>query len=126
VAKVLIIDDEENNRLLLAMLLEYAGHTALQADSGTSGLGAALQGSPDVIVVDLSLPDLPGVEVIRRLRTDARTQNAKIALYTATELAPALTELVETYHIAEVIPKPGDPQQILAAFSRLTASASPN
>lgn len=122
-AKVLVIDDEESNRLLLVTLLEYAGHTALQAESGASGLAAAIKNSPDVIVVDLSLPDISGVDLIRQLRTDARTNPAKIALYTATQLAPALHELTEIYDIADVIPKPGDPQQILAAFARLTKTA---
>jgi CheY-like chemotaxis protein len=119
VAKVLVIDDDENNRLLLATLLEHAGHTALQAESGAAGLEIALKQLPDAIVVDLSLPDVPGVEVIRRLRADTRTKNTKIALYTATQLAPALEEIVQIYKLAGVIPKPGDPQEILAAFDRL-------
>ncbi len=121
-AKVLIIDDDENNRLLLATLLEYAGHTATEAACGLAGLEAAVNQLPDVVVVDLSLPDIAGAELIRRLRADPRTAHARIALYTATQLAPALDEIVETYGVEGIIPKPGDPQQILAAFARLTGT----
>jgi hypothetical protein len=43
----------------------------------------------------------------------------KIALYTATQISPALDELVETYALAGVIPKPAEPRQILQAFERI-------
>lgn len=122
-AKVLIVDDEENNRLLLATLLEYAGHVALEASSGLAGAQTAASEKPDAIVVDLSLPDMSGVELIRRLRSDSRTAGSTIALYTASQLTPAIEELVRTYDIRAVIPKPGDPQQILAAFERITNPA---
>ena len=121
-ATVLIVDDEENNRLLIAMLLEHAGHTALQAQSGREGLGVAVSALPDAIVIDLSLPDISGIEVIRRLRREPRTKKMKIALYTATQTTPALDELVDIYGISCVIPQPGDPQQILEAIARLTHS----
>lgn len=118
-AKVLVIDDDANNRLLLATLIEHAGHVPLEAASGIDGLQAVAAELPDAVIVDLSLPDLPGAEVIRRLRSDAQTATIPIALYTATQFAPALDELIETYDIRSIVPKPGDPQQILAAVHRL-------
>lgn len=117
--KVLIIDDEENNRLLLATLLEYAGHIPLEAAAGLAGVETAARELPDAVIVDLALRDITGVEVIRRLREDPRTATVAIALYTATQLTPALNELVELYSIRSIIPKPGDPHQILAAFAKL-------
>lgn len=118
-ARVLIVDDDENNRLLLATLLEYAGHTALEASTGSAGAQLAAEERPDVIVVDLSLPDISGAELIKNLRSDPRTANAVLALYTATQLTPALRELVDSYAIRGIIPKPGNPQQILGAFALL-------
>ena len=118
-AKVLIIDDDENNRLLLATLLRHASHTPLEASKGIPGAALAAAEKPDLIVVDLSLPDISGVDLLRRLRSDSRTANATIALYTATKEAAALDELVELYNIGGIIPKPGDPRQILAEFERL-------
>ncbi len=118
-AKVLIVDDDENNRLLLATLLEHAGHTALEASTGSAGALLATQERPDVIVVDLSLPDISGAQLIRNLRSDPRTASVTLALYTATQLTPALRELVDSYAIRGIIPKPGDPRQILGAFASL-------
>lgn len=118
-ARILIVDDDANNRLLLTTLLQHAGHSVTEAASGLSAAEAAVAERPDAIVVDLSLPDVSGVELIRRLRSDERTRDALIALYTATRLSPALEELADLYGIDGVIPKPGDPRQILAAFDAL-------
>lgn len=117
-ATILVIDDDENNRLLLATLLEYAGHTFLGAATAEAGLSAALIGKPEVIVVDLSLPDMSGPELLRRLRAEPVLEGTLLALYTATQSA-GLAELIERFGISATIPKPGTPQEILATFGRL-------
>jgi CheY-like chemotaxis protein len=119
VATVLVIDDNENNRLLLATLLKYAGHAVLEADCGIAGGLLAAQEKPDLVVIDLSLPDISGLALIRNLRNDPATANLSIALYTATAISPSLQDLIDTYDIRGVIPKPGDPQQVLDAFAKL-------
>jgi CheY-like chemotaxis protein len=119
VARVLVIDDNENNRLLLATLLEYAGHSVLEADAGIPGGLLAAQEQPDLVVVDLSLPDISGLTLIRKLRADPTTAHLPIALYTATAISPSLQDLIDTYEVCGVIPKPGDPKQILEVFAAL-------
>lgn len=121
-AKVLIVDDDVNNRYLLSTLLLHAGHTVLEAKSGEEALASVAQ-QPDLIVVDLNLPDMPGVEVIRRLRSNEGTVHAKIALYTATNSPAAIEEVLQTFALQGVIPKPADPKQILAAFKRILSAA---
>jgi two-component system, OmpR family, KDP operon response regulator KdpE len=64
----LVIDDEVQIRRLLKLALEARGHTVREAESGTLGLQAAVFQKPDVIILDLGLPDVDGVEVLRRLR----------------------------------------------------------
>ncbi len=118
-ANILVIDDDENNRLLLGTLLEHAGHSVLEAATGDSGAQLAVQERPEVIVIDLALPDMSGAALIRRLRSDPRSANAILALYTATELTPALRDLIDDFGIRGVIPKPGDPTRILSAFAAL-------
>jgi two-component system KDP operon response regulator KdpE len=65
---VLIIDDEVQIRRLLRLTLEDAGWTVRECDSGTHGLVETAHLRPDVIILDLGLPEIDGFEVLRRLR----------------------------------------------------------
>ena len=65
---VLIIDDEVQIRRLLRITLEAAGFGVTEADSGRRGLEEAARGQPDAVVLDLGLPDIGGLEVLRQLR----------------------------------------------------------
>ena len=69
----LIIDDEVQIRRLLRVALEAAGYAACEADQGQLGLAEAALRRPDVILLDLGLPDLDGVEVLKRLREWSET-----------------------------------------------------
>ncbi len=65
---VLVIDDEVQILRLLRISLEAAGFAVLEAESGRIGLGEAARCQPDVIVLDIGLPDMSGIEVLRQLR----------------------------------------------------------
>ena len=67
-ATVLVVDDEKKIRDAVRSYLERAGYAVLQADSGERALEAATRATPDLVVLDLMLPDLSGEEVARTLR----------------------------------------------------------
>lgn len=69
----LVIDDEPQIRRLLTVSLEANGHRVITANNGQEGLVLAAQHRPDVIVLDLGLPDLSGLEVLKRLREWTQT-----------------------------------------------------
>jgi two-component system KDP operon response regulator KdpE len=69
----LIIDDEPQIRRLLRITLEAAGYQVMDAATGQEGLVQAAQGRPQVILLDLGLPDMDGVTVLKRLREWTRT-----------------------------------------------------
>src|SRR5271154_428636 len=66
---ILVIDDDENLRDTIGVLLEREGFRAILAADGKSGLDQAILGKPALILADLRLPDLSGVEICKRLRT---------------------------------------------------------
>ncbi|NAS26485.1 response regulator [Herbidospora sp. NEAU-GS84] len=67
-ARLLIVEDEPNILELLAASLRYAGFEVSTASSGTEGVAAATRHRPDLIVLDVMLPDMDGFDVVRRLR----------------------------------------------------------
>src|SRR3954447_25047563 len=64
----LIIDDEKQIRRLLRFALEAADHQVYEAETGQAGLSEIVQRRPDVVLLDLGLPDIEGLKVLRRLR----------------------------------------------------------
>ena len=66
--KVLIVEDETDLRELLTYNLSAAGFTVQSVENGTDGLAAVQKFAPDVVLLDLMLPDIPGTEVCRRIR----------------------------------------------------------
>jgi two-component system KDP operon response regulator KdpE len=68
-ARVLVVDDDPNLLRALRLALHAAGHQVSTAPDGGQGLAQAARSSPEVIVLDLGLPDIDGLEVCRRLRT---------------------------------------------------------
>ena len=80
-ARLLVVEDEDNIRELLATSLRFAGFEVETAADGTSAVKAAEESDPDLIVLDVMLPDFDGFEVTRRLRSRGRT--APIVFVTA-------------------------------------------
>jgi two-component system cell cycle response regulator DivK len=80
---VLIVDDNEKNRKLARDVLGAAGLTTLEAGSGTEAVALATARLPDVILLDIGLPDMVGTEVARELRTGARTAHIPVVALSA-------------------------------------------
>jgi two-component system, cell cycle response regulator DivK len=75
---VLIVDDNERNRRLAGDVLRAAGLRTVEAASGSEGIALAAERLPDVILLDLELPDMHGTDVARELRDGARTARMPI------------------------------------------------
>ena len=80
---ILIIEDEKDLAELLAFNLEKEGYRPLIAQDGTSGLDAARNNSPDLILLDLMLPGLPGTEISKILKSSVKTAKIPIIMLTA-------------------------------------------
>lgn len=80
---VLVVDDTSDTRELYSLYLSSRGFKVPTARDGLDGLDAACRHQPDVIVMDLSMPGLDGIEAIRRLKADPRTSHIPVLLLTA-------------------------------------------
>lgn len=116
-ARVLVVDDEPANRLLVAELLKYAGHEAIEAESGVQGLELAKSERPDLVIMDLSMPGMHGTQFIKTLRAQPETSHTRVALYTGTTVDAMLRDFMQLHGIAHVIPKPGEPEEVLRVVS---------
>lgn len=82
-ARVLIIDDESEIREGVARWLGAAGYTSFMAGDGEEGLRAATQVGPDAILLDMLMPKLDGMQTLKHLRVDERTQNVPVVMLSA-------------------------------------------
>jgi two-component system cell cycle response regulator DivK len=86
VTTVLVVDDNARNRKLARDVLEAAGFGTLEAATGQEGVALAAEHGPDVILLDLRLPDMHGVEVVRQLQDGERTARIPVVAMSATSL----------------------------------------
>jgi two-component system cell cycle response regulator DivK len=85
-ATILYIDDNDESRLLVNRVLTVEGHVLIEAANGRSGLKAALEEQPDLILVDINMPYMDGYEVTARLRDIPRLTKVPIVALTANAL----------------------------------------
>ena len=81
--RILVVEDNELNRDVLSRRLARRGYEVLVAASGADGLHVAHHGQPDLILMDLGMPDLDGWECARRLKQDPRTAGIPIVALSA-------------------------------------------
>ncbi len=81
--RVLVVEDDPVNRELITHFLEQEGCEVLEAETGEAGLERAAAEQPDLILMDLHLPDLTGYEVTRRLKADPATRATPVVALTA-------------------------------------------
>jgi CheY-like chemotaxis protein len=108
---VLVVDDTQDLRDLLAFILQDAGFVVRTAANGLEALLTAYEMRPDVIVMDLTMPVLGGIEATRLIKATAVTRESKVIAHTGNgSIAPS----VERWFVA-IVSKPSPPEVVLAA-----------
>ena len=77
-SRILVVDDEPDQRFLLRRILQRAGHEVTEANDGAAALRAVRESAPDLVVTDVMMPVMNGVELIRCLRGDPATAHIPI------------------------------------------------
>ena len=80
---IVLIEDNEKNRKLARDVLVHQGYRVVEAESGEDGLAAVGRERPDLILMDIHLPGIDGIEALRRLRADAATRAIPVIAVTA-------------------------------------------
>lgn len=91
--KALVVDDNGNNLMLEKDLLEVAGLEVFGAENAADGIAVARKEKPDIIIMDVRLPDMRGTEAARILRQDKETRNIPIVFVTASVMAEGREEI---------------------------------
>ena len=91
--KVLVVDDNKNNLMLEKDLLEVAGFEVFEAENATDGIAIARKVKPDIIIMDVRLPDMRGSEAAMILRQDKETSDIPIVFVTASVMAEGKEEI---------------------------------
>lgn len=115
--RVLVIDDEELVRSQARRALERFGYRVSEAHDGSSGIAAHAEAPADVLVIDMTMPDMDGAEVVRRIRaTGSRAAIVLSSGYTEKSLADG--------DYQAFLPKPYGLKELLAAVEQARASST--
>ncbi len=118
--KILVVDDDEEGLKLIGLALERAGFQIVIAPNGTQALEKAVSEAPDLVVLDVMMPDMDGVEVCRRLRANPATQGLGIIMFTAKVMVDDKVAGFEA-GADDYLTKPTRPAELVAHVKALLA-----
>jgi two-component system cell cycle response regulator DivK len=82
-AQILVVEDNERNMRLFCDVLQASGYRTLEATTGEGAVALAIDHGPDLVLMDIQLPDIDGVEALGRLRADERSASLPVLALTA-------------------------------------------
>ena len=115
---VLYVEDNEFNRKIVRQLLSRTTYRLLEAVDGEAGISTAREAAPDLIIMDIQLPKLSGLDATRRLRTDPATSAIPIIVITSFALAGDEDKAREA-GAAAYLAKPYSPRELLQMIRTL-------
>jgi two-component system, cell cycle response regulator DivK len=116
--RVLLVDDYPDAREMYTEYLEFSGFDVVEAGNGMEALQKAVDGSPDIILMDLSLPVMDGWEATRRLKADARTASIPVVALTGHALA-GISEGARKAGCDAFVTKPCLPEDLVREIRRI-------
>ena len=117
--RVLVVDDYDDARELLGIILQHVGFEVLLAANGIDAIETARRNHPDVVVMDLFMPGMDGIEATRRLREDPALRDVPVIAYTARTAPLADDEQL----FAGVCIKPCSPDRLIGMVRGALKSA---
>lgn len=121
--RVLIVDDEPDVRAVAGLALETTGWGVSTAASGPESISIAAEEQPDVILMDMMMPEQDGIETCRQLQAQAETGGIPVILFTAKPMRADAEEFANL-GIRGVIMKPFDPMGLAREIGRILDAPS--
>jgi CheY-like chemotaxis protein len=121
VPTILVIEDYSDTRELLSGILRYQGYNVIEAEDGLQGLLKAIANYPDLIIMDLTLPEMDGIELARRIHGEPKLARTPIFVVSA-YLTEAIKSDARTAGCIEAIAKPFDAEALLEKISRVLSA----
>jgi len=118
--RALIVDDDPMIVKLQSMILTKAGYEIDTAANGREGIDRAAQGTPDVVLLDVMMPGLDGLEVTRQLKADPRTSAIPVVLVSARTGSEDVAA-GRAAGASDYLRKPFDPDDLIALLDRLVS-----
>ena len=122
--KILCVEDEAGMLDLLRLILESAGYTFVGARDGQEGLDAMVREQPDLILLDLMLPEVPGAEVLLRKKQNPAIQHIPVIAVTAMSSPFDQMMWIHRTEIKVYVTKPFMRKQLLSAIEQVLGGAS--
>jgi CheY-like chemotaxis protein len=123
-AKILVVDDDNSIVLVLQNLLTREGHQVTAANNGKEGLAAAQRDKPDLIILDVMMPEIDGITVSGILFQDPVLRKTPVLILTAK--GPAARKILDLVpNVRQYIDKPFEPSELLKAVQLLLGVSPP-
>lgn len=117
-AKILVVEDNEKNRRLLKLILASKGHTVSEAGDGREAIEQAGKNKPDLVIMDIQLPGMDGLEATRVLKRNKDTSGIKVIVLTAYAMKGDRERFLEAGSDA-YLSKPVNMEEMLSAIDAL-------
>ena len=114
---ILIVEDNEKNMKLVRDILRHNGHATIEAPTGGEGVRLASEKKPDLILMDIQLPDIDGIEALRRIRED-RALDAVAVIAVSASVMPDDQQKIVTSGFDAFVTKPINLKQFLDTVKR--------
>lgn len=116
---ILLVEDEEEFRFLYRDILEYDGYTVLEAVDGQQGLEMTRGKKPDLVLLDLMLPKLYGIDVLRKIREDEKTKSIKVIILSVLDEPARKAQGLQAGADDYIIKGYFSPEQVLARVAEV-------
>ena len=118
--RILVVEDNEDNLYLIKFILQKSGYKVIEARSGAEGVELAVQEKPDLIIMDVQLPDINGLEATRKIRTSEADGEIPIIALTSYAMVGDRERFLAA-GCTGYIEKPINPQTFLVEIEKFLA-----